>query len=269
MNYTKVLVRKLHEVFLRYCTGSISVQYFQVEPGVWHKCLGSLAWDKMASLLRVQYSLPAGIYGLLAIDPAPANRLCLVAATLSSPNSPFRHEPCCSLALLQAPLCLRAAILVPLHCQSLQYGLLGRSSRRQNPRKLTYLPRSHPLRHSKLIPIPHSCCCCFQRFYKYRKGLKAARSCCLNSAPQRPTAAAAPFADTNFAAEPSVQFSHQLLIDGCINQGQVASATCWSPDGEGTWIRGALCPCSSSSSPVELVLSEGRGDGCWCSSCCR
>ena len=53
-----------------------------------------------------------------------------------------------------------------------------------------------------------------------------------------------------------MQFSHQLLVDGC-NQGQAASATCWSPDGEGTWIRGAWCPFSSSS-PVELVL-EGRG----------
>ena len=64
-----------------------------------------------------------------------------------------------------------------------------------------------------------------------------------------------------------MQFSHQLLVDGC-NQGQAASATCWSPDGEGTWIRDAWCPFSSSS-PVELVLSEGRGGGCWCSSCCR
>ena len=53
-----------------------------------------------------------------------------------------------------------------------------------------------------------------------------------------------------------MQFSHQLLVDGC-NQGQAASATCWSPDGEGAWIRGAWCPFSSSS-PVELVL-EGRG----------
>ena len=132
----------------------------------------------------------------------------------------------------------------PRNCQSLQYELLGRSSGRHNPRKLTYT--SHPLRHSKLIPIPLSCCCCFQRFCKCCKSLKAAsRSCCLTSAPKLPTdaAAAAPYADTDFAAEPSVQFSHQLLVDG-YNQGHsqaASSATCWSPDGEGTcWIRGAL-----------------------------
>ena len=39
----------------------------------------------------------------------------------------------------------------PLHCQSLQYELLGRSSGRHNPRKLTYLSPTSPF---KVDPNP-------------------------------------------------------------------------------------------------------------------
>ena len=146
----------------------------------------------------------------------------------------------------------------PRDCQSLQYELLGRSPGRHNPRKLTYLS---PTATFKVDPNPAFCCCCFQRFCKCCKSLNAARSCCLNPAPQLPTAAAAaPCADTIFAAEPSVQFSHQLLVDGC-KQGhsQAASATCWSPDGEGTWIRGALCAAAQWSWSCQRGGERGAG----------
>ena len=74
----------------------------------------------------------------------------------------------------------------PLHCQSLQYELLGRSSGRHNPRKFTYLSPTAPF---KVDPNPAF-------LLLLLSTLKAARSCCLNSAPQLPTAAAAPCADS-------------------------------------------------------------------------
>ena len=46
--------------------------------------------------------------GILAIDPAPANRLCLVAAL----SSPSRYETCCSSASPSLPT--RASTLVAI-----------------------------------------------------------------------------------------------------------------------------------------------------------
>ena len=69
----------------------------------------ALAWsERFWATTMIRYPGVVVTSGLLAIDPAPANRLCLVA-TLSSPS---RCETCCSSASPSLPT--RASTLVTI-----------------------------------------------------------------------------------------------------------------------------------------------------------
>ena len=79
---------------------------------------------------------------------------------------------------------------------------------------------SRPLRHSKLIPIPHYCSCCSQHFCKCRKEFELLE----NSTSQlSTTAAAAPCAATNSVAGPHAAAGRWLCGPG------YSQATCRRP----------------------------------------